>query len=86
MYTISRHIIVERTEGKIVLFDPNKLLFYNLNETASFIFHLLKMKKSLNEIVQLTTSEYGMGPKRVKKDVKKILTDLERKNIIYKRK
>lgn len=85
MYTISRHIIVEEIEGKIVLFDPEKLLFYNLNETASFIFNQLKKKKSPIEIVRLTATEFNASPKRIEDDVKKITKDLETKGIIRKK-
>jgi len=85
MYTISHHIIVEEIEGKIVLFDPEKLLFYNLNETASYIFNQFKKKKSPIEIVQLTAKEFDADPKRIEDDIKKITKDLETKGIIRKK-
>lgn len=86
MYIVSRSIIVEKFEGKIVLFDPDKLLFYHLNETASFIFNLIRKNKSLNEIIDHATSHYEIDSDRIKKDVIRITEDLIKKKLITQKK
>jgi len=86
MYRISRHIIIEEIEDGLVLFDPKKLLFYNLNETAARIFKLLKKRKKLSEIIQTIAVEFNASSEIIKGDVTKTFLDLEKKGVIHKMK
>lgn len=82
MCQISSRIIIEKIEGKTVLFDPDKLFFYDLNDTASFFFRELKKKKEIDDIVILAGQRYEVNNDIVKKDLLKFISMLKEKGIL----
>lgn len=55
---------------------------YTLNETGAFIWELIDGKRSVGEIIELVTREYGIDGKSAGRDVLDFLTDMKEYLII----
>ncbi len=81
-YKLKKGLISEKLDGKIVIFDSDKSILYTLNETAGFIFEKLKKGIDKEKIVELLVKKYQVKRERVQKDLKDLIENLKKKNII----
>lgn len=83
-YKINKGFIIQKLDGKTVIFDGEKSLLLTFNETASYIFSLIKKGKEGEEITALLVRKYGIKEKKAKKDVRELISQLQKMKIIYK--
>jgi len=82
MYQITKGLITQKIDHDTVIFDAENSMLYSLNETASYIFNLLKKHKSIDEITEKIVKKYEVSATKAKKDVVSLLSDLKKKKII----
>jgi hypothetical protein len=85
-YSLRKHLIKEKLEGKTILFDSTKSVLYTLNETASFILKHILMKKSVSDVTNALVKMYGKKPESVEKDVRACLSRLIKDRIVVPQK
>jgi hypothetical protein len=83
-YKIKKGIILQKLKGSLVIFDSEKSLLYNLNETASYIFSQLKRGLSEEEVSDLMSKRYEVAKIQAQNDVKALVVQLLRKKIVDK--
>lgn len=81
-YKINKGLIVQKIEGNMVIFDGNESFLYTFNETASYIFSLLKKGLDEKGIVDKMVKSYGITAGRAEKDVKATIGQLFQAKII----
>jgi len=83
-YTINEKKVAWRLlDNEAVIINTDTSFYYNLNGTGTYIWNILdKEKRTLEEIIQKTASYYGKDEKNIAKDVKSILKDLTKENLI----
>lgn len=86
LYTVNSDFILQESSNKILIFDADSSYLYTLNETASFIFTLLKKQLSFDRIVRSVTEEYSVEKEQAEKDIRQIIDNLLHKKIIAKEK
>jgi len=82
MYQIQKGLIIQKLDKETVIFDAEESVLYTLNETAAEIFRLLKKGLKQEEIVEKMVKKYKVKKERLKKDVKEIIGELEKKRIV----
>lgn len=81
-YTINKNLIIQKLDDKTVMFDSDASILYTLNETADYIFTLLKKKMPKSEIVKKVVKRYGAKEEAVSKDVDEIVESLIKKKVL----
>ncbi len=81
-YKLKKGLITEKFEGKIVIFDSEKSVLYNFNETASYIFKMIKKGYTLEKILNLILKKYNVKIEIAKKDLYKFINNLKNLNLI----
>lgn len=79
---INKGFIVQKRDNNTALFDPETSQLYTLNESASFIFNLLKKGESEKDIPQKLVKKYKISKERARIDTDKLLKDLFKKEIL----
>lgn len=74
---------LEKIDGKMLIFDPNLFNFYELNETMSSIWEMLKEPISEEQICSALTKEYDVHEKTACPDVKMAIDILKEKKLIH---
>ncbi len=77
-------ITKERIDDKIVLFDSEKFLFFELNETMSFIWDSLEKEYSLNELTDLVKEKYNLPQEQANLDTSEAVEELKKLELIKK--
>ena len=81
-YKIKKGFIVQKLNNKITIFDSEKSVLYNFNETASFIFDKLKKQWDKKKIIGKLNQLYGVDNKTAGDDLNNLIRDLLSKKII----
>jgi len=81
-YKINKGFIVEKIEGKTIIYDEKKSVLYTFNETASYIFKKIKQGKEKEEIIELIIKRYNITKKRADKDVENLISELLKNKIV----
>ncbi len=63
------HVVVEEIDGDIVLYDPVRRRYYELNPTAGDVWRLATGTYDLDELAGLLAAAYGAPRDRVRADV-----------------
>lgn len=83
MYSLNDKLEFEQVDEGVVIYNSNNLESYYVNETASYVIKsLLKSKKDFEEIVNLILKEYNIDEDNCKNDIKDILNELVKENIV----
>lgn len=70
-------------DDEVVIVNTDTSFYYTLNGTGTYMWSILdKEKKTLQEIVKKIAAHYGKDENSIAGDVKKILKDLVRENLI----
>lgn len=85
-YRLKKGFLVQKLNNELMIFDEEKSLLYTLNETASFVFSLIKKGFDEEEIVEKMIKKYQIKKIRAQKDVKELINDFLKKKIIEKNK
>ncbi len=81
-YTVNKNLIVQKLDDKTVMFDSDASILYTLNETADYIFTLLKKKMPKSEIIKKVVKRYDAKESVVVKDIDEIMSNLIKKKIL----
>lgn len=65
-----------------LILNPKTGNFYQLNQTATFIWNLLDKKRKKTHLLQKMTTEFDVKPEDAEKDLDKILSYLHNKKLI----
>lgn len=77
------HIVsTEFDEGEGVLVDLNSKRYYQLNETAMFVWRCLEQGKTLSEIVGELTRAYDVSAEHAAASVEKLLRSLQMHKLV----
>lgn len=80
-YSIKKHFVIEKIEGKTTLFDVDSSTFYSFNETGTYIFSLVKKGQEKEKMTEALAKRYGITKKKAEKDVNDFLKDLVKNKI-----
>ncbi|MCX6731057.1 MAG: PqqD family protein [Candidatus Roizmanbacteria bacterium] len=83
---VNKNLIVQKLEDSVVLFDSDASVLYTLNETATYIFTLLKKNVSKKDIVAQMKKRYGLDEKKMTADFDEVFNDFVKKGIITSKK
>lgn len=81
-YKINKGFIIQKLGKKTVIFDPEKSVLYTFNETASFIFQLLKKSMNIEAIADNLIKKYQIKKEIALRDVRGVIENLFKKKII----
>ncbi len=81
-YKVSKSLILQKLDGKLVGFDVDKSSLYTFNETAEFIFRKIKAKWEEDKIVAALAKKYDVSLLTLKKDVKGTIREMVKNKII----
>ncbi len=79
-------IILAEVEGEGMIIDVEKGTSYFLNETALFLFKMMKEGNSVDEIKEAMLKEYDVDEADVEKDIREFIGKLDRKAVSWGRK
>jgi len=79
-------VILAEVEGEGMIIDVDKSTSYFLNETALFVFKLLKEGKNIDDIKTAMLTEYDVDEADVENDIREFIGKLERKAVSWGRK
>jgi hypothetical protein len=68
-YKIKKGLIFEKKGSKITIFDPEKFLLYELNETSSFIFSKLGQGFKKKQITIDLAAKYEIKKDKIENDI-----------------
>ncbi|MCX6732685.1 MAG: PqqD family protein [Candidatus Roizmanbacteria bacterium] len=83
---VNKNLIVQRLEDSVVLFDSDASVLYTLNESATFIFGLLKKKASKKDVILKMKKRYGLDEKKIESDFNEVLNEFIKKGIVTTKK
>ena len=81
-YTVNKAYIIQKLDGKIVIFDGEKSILFTLNDTASFMFQKIKLGWDKGKIIEAVVKGYSIDRESVTKDLDKVISDLVKQKII----
>jgi len=82
-YRIEKDKIMQRiNDDEVVILNLDTGDCYSLNEVGTKIWLAIQENKSLDEIFTLIKEEYDISEKRFKKDIFKLVTELEKNGLI----
>jgi uncharacterized membrane-anchored protein YhcB (DUF1043 family) len=80
------HIVsTELDDGEGVLVDLNSKRYYQLNETAMFVWKRLEKGQSLPEIIDDLTNSYDVSPEHAATSVETLLENLRSRKLLNPR-
>lgn len=79
---LNSDFIFEFIDGKLTVFDAEKSFLYTFNETASYIFKLLKKNETKQSIVDRMQKRYDITQEVAAKDFDALLSSLKTKQIL----
>lgn len=78
------HVVsTEFDQGEGVLVDLNSKQYYQLNETAMFVWTCLEKRTSLPEIINGMTETYDVSAQHAADSVEKILKDFVDRRLVH---
>lgn len=82
-YKIKEGLVWEEIDGKIVILDPEKGKYFNLNESATEIWKCFKNSFKKSELITKISIKYTDNQREnIEKDIGKLLESLEKKQLI----
>ena len=76
-YKVNKKFIIQKLDGKIVIFDGEKSILNTLNSTASFMFQKIKLGWDKGKIIDAIVKSYSIDEKTVSNDLEKMIKELE---------
>jgi len=75
-------LILQKIDNSLVGFDADTSYLYTFNETAEYIFKKKGLGWNENKIVEALAKKYEVTIPQLRKDVKKLIKDMQKNNII----
>lgn len=79
---INKHLIIQKIDKDLVVFNPDKSYLYTLNETAEFVLKKIKRGWGENMIIIELGKKYEVAASILQKDVQTIIKDMIKHKII----
>jgi len=85
MYTINKKILQTPIEdGKILLLEPEKGLYFEMNETSVMIYQCIQEGLNEKRILKRMLEKYDIDALQAEKDLNLYLNDLLNQKIVIK--
>jgi hypothetical protein len=81
-YRINPEIASRELKGQLLFLRPVDRHLYTTNETGRFIWRQLVRRTSVDKMIALFEKEFGLTGDAAAKDVRRFLSQLEKKRII----
>jgi len=81
-YKINNNLLIQKLNGKTVLFDNTISIVYTLNETAHYIFSQLKRNVSKKKILQHMMLRYKVKENKLSRDIDEVIQYFVKKKIL----
>jgi len=81
-YKLNKGFISQKVNGKITIFDGERSQLLTFNESASFIFGLIKKALPDEKIVESVVKKYKIGKIQALDDLKQLISELKKLDII----
>ena len=76
-----RVLAADFSDGKVIL-NLATYISHTLNPTASEVWDFCKRPRKINEIIDFLHKRYNIDPQRARKDIKKLIGDLKKRELI----
>lgn len=83
-YRINPEIAARELKGQLLFLLPGERRLYTTNQTGQFIWRQLVRKAPEPKIVSVFQKEFAVSEEIARRDVRRFLSDLEKKEIIAK--
>lgn len=81
-FKINKGFIVQKMSNKITIFDGEKSQLLTFNETASYIFGLIKKSFDKDSIIKSLVTKYKIDEKQASDDLEELLEKLKKLKVI----
>lgn len=81
-YKVNQGFIIQKMGRNIAIFDGEKSVLYNFNETAHFIFSKIKLGFEEEQIIGALVKKFNINFNKARTDLKVLLKDLLKSGII----
>lgn len=81
-HRINRSLLIEKIDGKIVIFDSLRSVFFNFNETGSYIIDKIKKGFGQKEIIDGLVKRYGIERRTAENDFNDFLNQIQKKKLV----
>ena len=83
MYTINPKILEAEVEGEqMLILDPDKGEYFELNSTSVFILKLIKKGSNEQNIIEALCKEFDCSFAQAEKDLKALIKSFKNSNIL----
>ena len=84
IYSKNEEIASSELDGEVCIFDPNSGMYFNLNDTASFIWKSIEKNTSLESIISKVKDEFNGDYELIEKEVIEFLKSSVQKGLLIK--
>ncbi|MDD5597009.1 MAG: PqqD family protein [Victivallaceae bacterium] len=74
--------LVNKLDGEVIMLDPQKGVYYNLNRVGSFIWDMLEKPATLDDICREILSEFEVEEEICRKDAVEYITRMNEYGLI----
>lgn len=83
---VKKGLIIQRLGGTFVAYDNEASTLHELNETAHFILSRIEEGKGKRQLVKDMVGSFKVSHEEAERDLEAFLEELEKKDLIVKRK
>ena len=84
IYSKNEDIASSVLDGEVCIFDPNSGMYFNLNDTASFIWELIEKEASLEYIISKVKDEFDGDYELIEKEILEFLKNSVKEGLLIK--
>lgn len=81
-YQCSPEVLFQEVNGEIVLLDLEAETYFGLNESGAVVWQLLQKELNVEQIIEHLLSEFDVTPETAGKDVRELLEQLEKAQLV----
>jgi len=81
-YKINDEILWREVDDEVVIVDPDRDDYFYLNSTGKEIWELINKGCSIEKIIEVVSNKYKEDREKIRKDIKKFIDNLRKKNIL----
>lgn len=78
----SKHVIWNVVDGEAVLLNTQSGIYYGMNKTASAVWNLLEVPKTVEEIVLELLKRFSVKHETLSRDIEEVVMSLGTKHLI----
>ena len=81
-YLFNKGLIIQKSKGKLIIFNGKNTTIYSLNDTAAYILLKIRAKLEKQAIANLVVRKYKIDQKTAFNDVSDFINELLKNKII----